>query len=540
MLGEIAGAATINVFISHARSEADDIRRFTSDFFYALKEHSDPSVDVWIDEHTLEPEDRWAEEIKKGLINCDAGIILLSEGSNEERRDWVVFEATTMTVRKLIDPAFVIRVIGWKTNGNQTFFARIQPLGIGEQIVLRFDPDPSHKYRPLLKPEVASWIKTIHQTSHERPRGGFSPSFVADLAKQLVGKMSGRDRNSLCHTLFSGNFASWQASAAFQKDREWFIAHHLLLRDPDEPALAEAVRFIARQHHTDSSRDHKALIEYLEGICCDPRSVIAFGQILADCAGDSKRTFPWLISIVGDEPLDPVLRKHSLKNKPSDLMEMLFNGLMRFTPQIAGIDLNSMKVKLRHSTDTIPNPGHQSIEEKKIMLDAAAWYACAGRPRDNEVRIQDIILDKYYELLRLGMNIRRQQAERARIRASYKIFARNNKDSRFVIIDNRPDFLWSVDRSSGRRKMSFDAELLKYLQETYPGAVVLAIDVKPAPAKAAGVKASDATTFFPRVGRVDQGDPDVQLTLRPSLLERRAELMCEVESAWKGRRHPER
>ena len=85
--------SNMKLFISHASEDKDEIAR-------PLAQHLiDKGFQVWYDEYSLKVGDSLSDEIEKGLIDCDYGIVILSK--NFFNKDWPKKELSGLVSKEI-------------------------------------------------------------------------------------------------------------------------------------------------------------------------------------------------------------------------------------------------------------------------------------------------------------------------------------------------------------------------------------------------------------------------------------------------------
>ncbi len=90
------------VFISHSAKETDE--REALDLLVARLE-AESGIDVLVDYKRLQAGDEWRQEIHTWMALCQAAIVLFSPTALKSQ--WVLKEATILTWRRALDPAFI-------------------------------------------------------------------------------------------------------------------------------------------------------------------------------------------------------------------------------------------------------------------------------------------------------------------------------------------------------------------------------------------------------------------------------------------------
>lgn len=83
----------MKLFISHASEDKDEIARPLADELIIQ------DYEVWYDEYTLELGDSLSQEIEKGLLNCDFGVVILSK--NFFRKNWTNRELSGLISKEI-------------------------------------------------------------------------------------------------------------------------------------------------------------------------------------------------------------------------------------------------------------------------------------------------------------------------------------------------------------------------------------------------------------------------------------------------------
>ncbi len=133
------------LFISHSTSGLPSTDRCVEIKEYLYESLSERGWDVFVDNHRINPGDKWRTEIIYNLAHTQAGIILFNERACSQS-DWVTAEALILCFRKSIDPKFqIIPVLLKDKKLHDTCFERYKPFQLNEIQVIKEDQSLSSK-----------------------------------------------------------------------------------------------------------------------------------------------------------------------------------------------------------------------------------------------------------------------------------------------------------------------------------------------------------------------------------------------------------